>query len=136
MSLKRPHWAVSRGQDSIRWDAIRTVEQKELKDDEALAKTICFSEEAQRLHNFFPTPSSAFATEGQEKRRSVVMEDMLRIAETLFPEVLLLRAKDLKFVIKAFEAGDLAYGGRCDLVGHGEGLKGNCCQEFGGFCSC
>jgi hypothetical protein len=87
--------------------AVRVVEVVELEEEKALAETIFFSEKAQRLHDLFPNPSAA---EGQKDRRSAVVEDMLRMAETLFPDVLLLRTKALEFVAKAFEAGDLAYG--------------------------
>jgi hypothetical protein len=42
------------------------------------------------------------AVEGPEERWSAVVEDMLRMAKTLFP-------KALEFVTKTFAAGDLSY---------------------------
>jgi hypothetical protein len=60
--------------------ATRMVEAVELENDEALAEAIFFSEEAKELHNLFP---ESFTAKGQEERRSSVVEDMLRMAETL-----------------------------------------------------
>jgi hypothetical protein len=46
---------------------------------------------------------------GQEKRQSAIEKDMLRMTVALLLKFLLLRAKALEFMAKAFEAFDLAY---------------------------